>query len=311
MSEIRAVVVDPNAKGRLSLKPVPAPVPAVSEALVRVRAISLNLGEIRRSLAADPGWRPGWDFAGTVEKPAADGSGPKAGDRVVGFLPAGAWAEVVAAPVTSIAVIPDSVTFERAATLPVAGMTALLALEKNGSLIGRSVLITGASGGVGNFAIQLAHHAGATVIASVRRREREKNALAAGADQVIVGLDQAAKQLDPFHLILESVGAQSLTAALGMLRRGGMCVLYGTSEDPHVTFDARQFYSSGGILYGFILFFEVTRISISETLGRLAGMVGDERLKTPIEVQASWTEIGPVAERYWNREIAGKAVLTF
>jgi NADPH:quinone reductase-like Zn-dependent oxidoreductase len=190
-------------------------------------------------------------------------------------------------------------------------MTALLALEKNGSLIGRPVLITGASGGVGIFAIQMARHAGATVVASVRRAGREKYALEAGADQVIIGDDPAvAGSAGPYHLILESIGGKSLTAALGMMRRGSMCVLYGTSETPETTFDARQFYSSGASLYGFILFYEVTRVSVSETLGRLARMVADGRLKSPIEVQASWSEVGPVADRYWNREIAGKAVLT-
>jgi NADPH2:quinone reductase len=311
MSDIRAVVVDPNATGRLNIKSVSAPIAAQSEALVRVRAVSLNLGEIRRAFSAAPGWRPGWDFAGTVEQAAADGSGPAKGDRVVGFLPAGAWAEVVAAPSTSLGVLPDSVSFEQAATLPVAGMTALLGLEKNGSLLGRTVMITGASGGVGNLAIQLARQAGATVVASVRRPERERHALEAGAHQVIVGLDRAvAERSGPYHLILESVGAKSLSTAMSLLGRGGMCVLYGTSEDPQVTFDARQFYSSGAVLYGFILFFEVTRISVGETLSRLAAMLADGRLKAPIEVRAPWTDIGPVADRLWNREIAGKAVLT-
>lgn len=311
MGDIRAVVVDPNATGRLNIKSVSAPIAAQSEALVRVRAVSLNLGEIRRAFSAAPGWRPGWDFAGTVEQAAADGSGPAKGDRVVGFLPAGAWAEVVAAPSTSLGVLPDSVSFEQAATLPVAGMTALLALEKNGSLLGRTVMITGASGGVGNLAIQLARQAGATVVASVRRPERERHALEAGAHQVIVGLDRAvAERSGPYHLILESVGAKSLSTAMSLLGRGGMCVLYGTSEDPQVTFDARQFYSSGAVLYGFILFFEVTRISVGETLSRLAAMLADGRLKAPIEVRAPWTDIGPVADRLWNREIAGKAVLT-
>src|SRR5579885_28605 len=167
MDQIRAVVVDPAAPGRLALKPVPAPVPGRGEALMRVRAISLNLGEIRRARAADPGWRPGWDIAGIIETPAADGSGPRQGQRVVGFLPVAAWAELVAVPTGSLAELPDNLSFEEAATLPVAGMTALYALGKNGSILGRPVLITGASGGVGQFAAQLAHLAGARVIAAV------------------------------------------------------------------------------------------------------------------------------------------------
>lgn len=311
MDEIRAVVVDPAATGRLVLKRVAAPVPGRSEALMRVRAISLNLGEIRRARAADPGWRPGWDIAGVVEAPAADGSGPKQGERVVGFVPVAAWAEVVAVPTGSLAVLPDNISFEEAATLPVAGMTALYALSKNGLLLGRPVLITGASGGVGQFAVQLAHLAGAHVVASVSRAERAKYARESGADEVITGADlSAAARFGPYHLILESVGGKSLSAALAMLRPSGMCVLFGTSESPEVTFDARQFYSGGGILYGFILFDEVKREPPAQGLSRLADLMAAGKLRSPIEVRASWTEIGRIAERLWNREIAGKAVLT-
>src|SRR5262244_4648606 len=96
MSENRAVVVDPDAPGRLVIRSVADPAPDRSEVVVRVRALSLNRGEVRRSTMAAAGWRPGWDLAGVVERGAADGSGPAAGARVVGILTEGAWAERVA-----------------------------------------------------------------------------------------------------------------------------------------------------------------------------------------------------------------------
>ena len=68
MADNRAVVVDPAAPGRLVIQAVPAPVPDRGEAIVRVRAISLNRGEVRRSTMANAGWRPGWDLAGHVER---------------------------------------------------------------------------------------------------------------------------------------------------------------------------------------------------------------------------------------------------
>src|ERR1700726_788982 len=93
---VRAVVVDPAAPGRLAIKPVGLRDPDRDEVGVKVSAISLNRGETRRAVQqAEPGWRPGWDFAGVVEREAADGSVPKAGTRVVGILPNGAWAERV------------------------------------------------------------------------------------------------------------------------------------------------------------------------------------------------------------------------
>src|SRR6266849_6565152 len=147
MNTIQAIVVDPDIAGRLAIREVEPPSPAPSEALVRVRATSLNLGEVRDTTTAKAGWRPGWDLAGVVEQAAADGSGPKSGARVVGMVNAGAWAELVAVPTAVLAEIPDTVTFAQAATLPVAGLTALYALEKGGFLLNRKVLITGASGG--------------------------------------------------------------------------------------------------------------------------------------------------------------------
>src|SRR5438874_9634000 len=169
---IRAVVVDPAAESKLAIKPVELRDPDRDEVVVRVTAISLNRGETRRALTqAEPGWRPGWDFAGVVEAEAADGSGPKAGTRVVGILPSGAWAERVNCRTHAVAALPDGVSDAQAATLPVAGLTALHALRQGGLLLGRKVLIDGASGGVGHLACQLAIAAGAQVWGHVRREE--------------------------------------------------------------------------------------------------------------------------------------------
>src|ERR1700740_3657655 len=119
MEQARAVVVDPQAAGRLAIRPMPVRAPLPSEALVRVKAISLNLGEVRRALTmAEAGWRPGWDLAGVVEQTAADHSGPPAGGGGAGFVPAGAWAEAVVVPTNALAELPDSVSFAQAATLP-------------------------------------------------------------------------------------------------------------------------------------------------------------------------------------------------
>ena len=84
--QMRAIVVDADMPGRLAIKPVELRDPDRDEVGVRVTAISLNRGETRRALRmAEPGWRPGWDFAGVVETAAADGSGPKPRTRVVGL----------------------------------------------------------------------------------------------------------------------------------------------------------------------------------------------------------------------------------
>ncbi|HEV8193962.1 MAG TPA: alcohol dehydrogenase, partial [Ktedonobacterales bacterium] len=190
MPTTRAIVVDPSAPERLAIREVEAPAPAPSEAVVHVAAFSLNRGEVRAASSAEAGTRPGWDFAGTVERAAADGFGPKEGARVVGMLEEGAWAERITVPTVALAELPDAVSFAQAATLPIAGLTALYGLERGGSLLGRRVLVTGASGGVGLFACQLARLGGAErVVGVVRSAEHEAPVREAGADEVVIGAD--------------------------------------------------------------------------------------------------------------------------
>src|ERR671921_969111 len=312
MALVRAVVVDPEAQGRLSISEVEVAEPAPSEALVRVAAISLNRGEVRRAEASEAGFRPGWDLAGTVERPAADGTGPDEGARVVGFLPSGAWAELVAVSTNALAALPEGVSFEEASTLPVAGLTALYALEKGGGLLGRNVLITGASGGAGLFGLQLARASGARVVALIRRREHEELVREAGAHEVVVDEGGAAAgDIGPYHLILESVGGEVLGKVLSMLAPEGTCVSFGTSASEEVTFDARDLYLTGGAkLYGFILFYEVLAQPASGGLDRLVRVVDEGKLKPRIEVEAPWTEVGEVAKRLIDRGYTGKAVLS-
>lgn len=309
---MRAVVVDPNARAHLAFEEVEASSPSPSEALVRVSAVSLNRGEVRRAATtSEPGFRPGWDLAGTVERAASDGSDPAEGSRVVGLLPSGAWAELAAVQTNALAVLPDGVSFAEASTLPVAGLTALYALEKGGGLLGRSVLVTGASGGVGLIACRLARLSGARVVALVRREEHAGLVREAGAGEVAVGEDgAAAREHGPYDLVLESVGDEVLSNALSMLATGGTCVSFGVSSAPEVAFDARTFYLTGGAtLYGFILFHEILARPASEGLSRLTDLVAGGSLEPRIELEAPWAEIGEVAERLTNRDYTGKAVL--
>ncbi len=313
MPDVRAVVVDPASPERLAIKSVPLAPAYRDEVTIRVRAISLNRGEVNRAVrAAETGWRPGWDFAGTIEEPAPDGSGPTAGTRVVGILPAGAWAEVIRVPTDSVAALPDEVTDAQAATLPVAGLTALHALRQGGLLLGRQVLIDGASGGVGHFACQLAAASGAIVYGHVRNAAAQRMVAEWCGERTILASElSAAGQFGPYHLILDSVGGSALGAALRMLRPDGTCVTFGVSEAPQATFDSGAFFRSGGSrLYGLVLFPELRkREPASEGLGILAGMIARGMLKPRIEIEAGWTQIGAVARQLLDRGFVGKAVL--
>ena len=305
----RAVVVDPEAPGRLVIASIPDPTPDRGEAIVRVRAISLNRGEVRRSGMAAAGWRPGWDLAGEVERAAADGSGPRVGARVVGMLGEAAWAERVAVPTHALAELPDKVTFSQAATLPVAGLTALYALAKGGLLLDRRVLVTGATGGVGDFAVQLARLAGAHVTATARRADQVAALRALGAHEVTVGDEIPASP--KYHLILESVGGRTLGTALAALERGGTCVTFGVSATSEVTFDARNFFVAGRTtLYGFYLFTELGEQPAGIGLRHLASLIAAGQLTPHISVERPWKEIAQVAQDLIARRYPYKAVLT-
>lgn len=313
MIDVKAVVVDPASNERLAIKSVPLAPAYRDEVTVRVRAISLNRGEVNRAVrSADPGWRPGWDFAGVIEETAPDGGGPAKGTRVVGILPSGAWAEIIRVPKESVAALPDSVTDAQAATLPVAGLTALHALRQGGMLLGRSVLIDGASGGVGHLACQLAAASGAIVYGHVRNAAYREMVAEWCGDRTIVAPDLgAAAAFGPYHLILDSVGGSALGAALAMLRPDGTCVTFGVSEAPKATFDSGAFFRVGGSrLYGLILFHELKKVEpASEGLAILADMIARGTLKPRIEIEADWTEIGAVARQLLDRSFMGKAVL--
>jgi NADPH:quinone reductase len=311
MSSIHAIVVEPDAPGRLAIKEVEAPQAGPSEALVQVEAISLNRGEVLGAMHFEAGWRPGWDLAGTVIKQAANGTGPKVGSRVLGSVGVGSWAERVAVPTDRLAELPASVTFAQAATLPTAGLTALRALEKGGFLLNKRVLITGSTGGVGLFAHQLARLSGAYVVGTARHARNEALVREAGADEVIVGDDLSeAGAYGPYHLIVDSVGGKTLESALPLLATGGTCVTLGWTASPSVTIDVSKLIRTGRTtLYGLGMYAELDSRARSEDLAWLAQLVAEQRLRTSIAVEASWYDIGEVAQRLRERQFTGKAVL--
>ncbi len=230
---MQAVVIDPQSPQRIGFQTVEPPTPRATEALVRVKAISLNRGEVVYRVQGEAGTRLGWDLAGVVEQPAAEGPGPERGTRVVGLLRSGAWAEQAAVPASALAELEPSVTFAQAAALPTAGLTALTAIGHGGSLIARPVLVTGASGGVGLIACRLASLAGARVVAQVRHSQSAPLVQEAGADHVVV--DEriaAAEPFGPYHLIVEQLGGHALAEAMTQLAPGGTCVSVGVSIGP-------------------------------------------------------------------------------
>jgi NADPH:quinone reductase-like Zn-dependent oxidoreductase len=287
---------------------VPDPQPLPSEALVDVKAFSLNRGESAGLASKAPGTLVGWDLAGTVAEAADDGSGPPAGTRVVGLkFPPGAWAQRAAVPTSVLAALPDGVSFEQAACLPVAGLTALRALEVCGFLLGKRVAITGASGGVGRFAIQLARDAGAHVTAVARR---PAGLTEVGAEEVV---DHLAPEGEGFDAILDGVGGATLGAAIQRVAARGTVVSYASTVAEPVSYPARALFgqSPGAKVYGLLIFSELQHTqSGASDLTRLAQRVATGHLDIHLSLQDSWREAGRAVQALLDGDVTGKAVLT-
>jgi NADPH:quinone reductase-like Zn-dependent oxidoreductase len=285
----------------------PDPQPGPSEALVEVRAFSLNRGETKRLATSEPGSVHGWDLAGVVRRAAEDGSGPPEGARVVGLVNPGAWAELAAVPTESRAELPDGISFEQAATLPVAGLTALRALEIAGFVLGKRVLVTGASGGVGRFAIQLAKLAGAYVTAIARRQDGLRNL---GADEVA---DEIPSDGPEYDVVIDAVGGGVLGAALQRVTAGGRVINFAATVDEPVSYPAREFFgrAPGATLHGLYLFAELAHTrSGARDLRRLADLVDEGVVDPQIDMTASWSQYAEAIEALLDRRVNGKAVLT-
>jgi NADPH:quinone reductase-like Zn-dependent oxidoreductase len=266
--------------------------------------MSLNFGELAfREGRAQPGEIHGWDAAGVIIQPAADGSGPPTGTRVVTFDWKGAWAELRAVDTTELAVVSDSVDLGAAAALPVAGVTALRALRRLGPVAGRRVLITGASGGVGRFAVQLAVRAGAEVVALVGHRGRAEGLDKLGVAEIVVDLDHVTT---PVYGVLDNVGGPYLAKAFGLLEEDGAAMSIGMAsrEPTTIDFETERHRGRNKRLECFVI-----GGGLGDDLAYLIGLLAQGEIDPQIGWRGGWDRAADAAEALLSRRVAGKAVL--
>ncbi|MEV6029339.1 zinc-binding dehydrogenase [Streptomyces sp. NPDC052036] len=301
---MHALIHDPDAPRGIRLGEAPEPVPGSSQALVEVRAVALNFGELAYiSDFRKPGEVPGSDAAGVVVKAAADGSGPAVGSRVATVGWSDGWAELRAVDTGELAVVPEGLDLGAAATLPVAGVTALRALRRLGPVVGRRVLVTGASGGVGRFAVQLAARAGAEVVAAVGSPARGEGLRELGASEVVVGLDGVTA---PVFGVLENVGGPLLAQAYSLVEVGGSVQSIGKAslEPSTIDFEAERLRGGGRGIEVFTI-----GSGLGPDIAYLVGELAAGRLDPQIGWRGSWERAAEAAEALFGRTIRGKAVL--
>jgi len=298
---MRAIV--PVDSGTVGMAEVDEVRPAAGELVIEVAAFSINRGETFQLERPHDGWRPGKDVAGRVVE--SSGDGPPVGSRVVAHLPHSGWAERVTAPATQVAVLPDSISFTQAATLPLAGLTALRLLRTAGNVIGRRILLTGASGGVGHYFTELAAAAGASVTAVVSSPERGERLLDLGAESLVYDVSDAS---GPFDLVLESVGGTSLPIALSKLVAGGQLIWFGEVSRRPVELDFFTLFD--GPENATIRHFHYTDGRDDEDLATLVRLVATGRLHPELGRIEDWSQTNAVLDALRNRRIRGNAVLT-
>ncbi|MGZ8737373.1 MAG: NADPH:quinone oxidoreductase family protein [Nocardioides sp.] len=216
---------------------VPEPTPNDGDVVVEVKAVGVSFPDLLLSkgeyqMKPEPPFQIGVDFAGVVRS-APEGSGFVAGDRVACVLPWGGGAEVVALGPDSVFPLPDNVSFEAGAAMPMNYLTAQFALATRAGLReGETVLVHGAAGGVGTATIQVAKGYGARVVAVVSSNDKGAVARAAGADEVVLvdGFLKAVRELTGgvgVDVVLDVVGGDLMTDSLRALAPQGRLLVVG------------------------------------------------------------------------------------
>lgn len=230
---MKAIVYNKKASPKLVYTDVDKPIPGDNEVLIRVIATSANAADYRSmQLGIIPTKKIfGADLAGIVESVGKNILTLKPGDEVIGDLAShgfGTFAEYAVAPENALVIKPSSISFEEAAALPLAAVTALQGLRDKGNIQkGHKVLIAGSGGGVGTYAVQLARHFGAEVTAVCSAKNKDQS-LAIGATHVIdYALEDFTKSNERYDLILAVNGNRSLTAYKRILKSGGRYVMAG------------------------------------------------------------------------------------
>jgi NADPH:quinone reductase-like Zn-dependent oxidoreductase len=205
--------------------------------------------------------------------------------------------------------VPDGADLGAVSTIPVAGLSALHVLRRMGQLLGRRVMITGASGGVGRYAVQLAARAGAEVVAISGNPAQEQSLRALGAHEVHT---DPAKVDRAVFAVLDNVGGQQLVDAFAALQAGGVLVSVGRSSEADAVLPPEALVPTEGrhdrSIRTFFLFADPAT-DFSADLTWLAAEVAAGRLDPGISWRGPWTRYDEAAQALLDRRLHGKAVL--
>jgi NADPH:quinone reductase-like Zn-dependent oxidoreductase len=293
----------------LRYEDVDRPAPADGQVLVRVASTSFNpidvgirAGYLQQIFPVVLPHTPGIDVAGTVAELGDDVTQFAVGDLVIGFLPMienGAAADYVVAPAEALAAAPSSIPLVDAAAVPAVALTAWQALFEHANLQpGQRVIVNGAGGGVGGFAVQLASQAGAFVIATASPRSAAA-VKAQGADEIVdytvTSVTDAVNE--PVDVVLNLVMASEpdLAALVGLIKPGGVLITTGSPAQPDPGRDVRAE--------------NMALRSDTGQLAQIAARIDNGQLRVDISASYPLSQTATVHERGEAGELRGKVLL--
>jgi NADPH:quinone reductase len=292
--------------GSLTISDVAEPEPPADSAVIAVEAFSPNRGESFVIEGAEPGFRPGKDIAGRVVRSAASGRGPAVGSRVVAHLESGGWAERASVPIDRLALIPEAISSVEAAALPMAGLTALRLTRVTGALASRRLLMTGASGGVGHFFVELAASQGAEITVVAATAARSRRLLELGASHWVADPAEATGRFD---IGLDSVGGSTTTAVLRKLTNDGLLIWFGQASRIPPTLDFFDWTAGSSATIRKFLYSD-GHTPVAKDLATVVRLTAAGRLHPEIGSAFDWRETPQAIEAMLERKVRGNTILT-
>ncbi len=294
-----AVIHELGTEDVFRYEDVPDPQVRPRQVLVRVKAASINRGDLGRREGTYGGATAGanlplilgWDVAGVIEEVGSEAESRHVGQQVVATLAQGGYAELVAVNVASTVPMPDSLSFDEAASMPIAFLTSWFALLKVVELqADETVLIQSGGSGIGMAAIQLAKYVGARVITTASTQEKLEKASELGADETINYreqdfLDEVWRITDRagVNVVLESVGGDVMSKSVEALAPFGRLVTVGNTSGTTSTIDSSTLVRRGVKVLGFSLSTQMGRGGVMPELVKILELFGEGKLTSVVD----------------------------
>lgn len=317
-----AVISSTDGPAAVTVADVPEPALGAGQVLVEVHRAGVSFPEVLQTrglyqLKPPLPFVPGSEVSGVV-RTAPAGSGLVAGQRVAAFPVLGGFAELVAVPVAQVLAVPDDMPLEVAAALPLNYLTCLFALDRRGRLrAGETVLVHGASGGIGTAATQIAKARGARVIGVVSDAAKRETALAAGADDVVAAEGFLATVMEltggrGVDVVVDPVGGDRFTDSLRSLAVEGRLLVIGFTggEIPTVKVNRLLLGNTSVVGVGWGGFWLPRRPEYpAEQWADLMELWGRGALRPPIGATFDLAEAGAAISALDERRARGKVLL--